>query len=336
MKGVGSIAANSILAARNKIGGYKSLNDLLSNIDTFAVNKRVFEAMIQVGALDSFGYSRKCLFESVDSILTYASKENERKSEGQGNLFLGSSKENYSLHLPKQSEEWDSEERLKREKAICGLYLSGHPLDKYKKKLDCLTSIFDIEKVDTFASGTKLEVCGIVSGIQIKLTKKKEEFANFKLADYSGEIDCTAFPKVFAKIKPILKEDKAIFIKGFLDKIEQGEAELRGQIIVNEIEELTEESVINKLEKSLHIILDMKKFLDNSIVNILYTTLKESKGSSVVYFHLQGDASFKKVIKVHNSYFVEINKDLTLRLGKILGNENIFYTVGDELLNLTS
>ena len=71
LKGVGSIAANSIIEARKKAGGFKSLNDFLLNVDTHSVNKRVIEALIQVGAFDSFGYTRKCLFESVDAISTF-------------------------------------------------------------------------------------------------------------------------------------------------------------------------------------------------------------------------------------------------------------------------
>ncbi len=335
LKGVGSIAANTILDARKKIGGFKTLNDFLSNIETFTVNKKVLEALIQVGSFDVFGYSRKCLFESVDSLLSYASKENERKSAGQGSLFFGGKSENIGLQLPKQSLEWDIEEKLRREKAICGLYLSGHPLDKFKSKLSYLKSISKIVELDEFPSGTKVEICGIVSDILIRQTKKKEEFVNFKLQDYSSDIDCTIFPKNFAKLKELIKEDQILFIKGNLDKIEQGEADLKGQVIIFEASLLTNETLIDKLEKSLHLKLDMRKDnMDESFINILYSALKEFKGSSSVFFHLQGEGDFKKVIRTHNSFFVDINQDLISKLSLLIGKENISYTVGEEVIKI--
>ena len=79
---------NSIIESRKKAGGFKTLNDFLLNIDTHSVNKRVIEALIQVRAFDSFGYTRKCLFESVDAISNYAAKEQARKL-GQVIFFMG-------------------------------------------------------------------------------------------------------------------------------------------------------------------------------------------------------------------------------------------------------
>ncbi|MBE8345782.1 DNA polymerase III subunit alpha, partial [Leptospira interrogans serovar Pomona] len=123
------------------------------------------------------------------------------------------------LNLPKDALEWEIDEKLRREKAIAGLYLSGHPLDKSEKQLKSLRTI-PIEKFDNLKSGSKVEVAGIISSKNIKLSKRNEEFANFKLEDRTGEIECVAFAKTYQKYKEFIKEDQAIFIKGDLDKIE--------------------------------------------------------------------------------------------------------------------
>ncbi|HRG47482.1 MAG TPA: DNA polymerase III subunit alpha [Leptospiraceae bacterium] len=335
LKGVGSIAANSIIEARKKAGGFKSLNDFLLNVDTHSVNKRVIEALIQVGAFDSFGYTRKCLFESVDAISNYAAKEQTRKLEGQGNLFMGGNSETYSLNLPKNSEEWELDEKLKREKLVSGLFLSGHPLDKYRAKLSTLSSV-TIEKIDAVSSGAKVELCGIVTSPEVKYTKKNEEFMNFKLEDFTGDIDCTVFPRTYVKFKEIMKEDQAVFIKGILQKVEIGEAELRGQIIVNDVEILNEDNLVAKLEKSLHIKINPKDFGDNQVVNNLYSILTAFKGNSTVFFHLIGDPNLKKVIRAHNHYSVEPTRELLSRLSQLLGNDSVFYTIGNEILKYSA
>lgn len=329
MKGVGETAANSIIQARTKVGSFKTLQDFALNIDTRLINKKVFEALIQAGALDSFGYTRKCLFESVDSILTFAQKEQERTNEGQFSLF-GNEESSFSLNLPKDALEWEIDEKLKREKAVAGLYLSGHPLDKYEKQLKSLKTI-PIEKFDDLKSGTKVEVAGVISSKNIKLSKRNEEFANFKLEDRTGEIECVAFAKTYQKYKEFIKEDQAIFIKGDLDKIEIGDAELRGQVKVNSIEILDDATIEDKLEKSLHIRLEERHTEDPELVPKLYALLACYKGESSVYFHIVENQEEKRVIRAHDTYSIQPINELFLRLADLLGDRSVFYSVGEQL-----
>ncbi|MCE9500880.1 MAG: DNA polymerase III subunit alpha, partial [Leptospira sp.] len=330
LKGVGLLAANNIIESRKRNGGFSSINEFLSNVDQHFSNKKVLEALIQGGALDSFGFSRKCLFESVDSLSAYAQKEQERKSEGQGSLFMGVSGESYALNLPKNSEEWEADEKLKREKLIAGLFLSGHPLDKYKAKLKIMKSI-SIEKVDTISSGSKVELAGIITKPEVKFTRKNDEFMNFKLEDFTGEIDCTAFPKTYAKFKELIKEDQAVFIRGVLDKIEIGESDLRGQVIVNSIEILNDDNLEKKLERALHIKIDTTDFANPDLVMRLYAILTSFKGNSSVFFHLLMNSEEKKVIKAHPHYSIEPTNELLMRLTEILGDNSVFCTIGEEL-----
>ncbi|MDX1957691.1 MAG: DNA polymerase III subunit alpha [Leptospiraceae bacterium] len=329
LKGVGLIAGNAIVDARKKVNSFKTLTEFLSNVDPYVINKKVIEALIQAGALDSFGYTRKCLFESIDYLLSFASQELERKRAGQGNLF-GAASEVYSLQLPKNSEEWEMDEKLKKEKAITGLFLTGHPLDKFKRELSKL-SFTTIDRLDEFPSGKRVELCGIITVPEHKFTKKNEEFVNFKLEDYTGDIDCTIFPKSYQKFKELIKEDEAVFLTGVLDKVEIGEAELKGQVLVNSVEILNETNLESKLEKTIHLIIDTDKTKDLSIINSIHSILTSFKGNCKVFFHLKSHSNSKKVIRVHDHFRVEPIKELFYRLSEVLGKENIFYSVGDEI-----
>jgi DNA polymerase-3 subunit alpha len=331
VKGVGEAPANNIIQIREKILKNKSIEEFAKNIDTRIVNKKVFEALIQAGAFDGFGFSRKVIFELVDQILSYANKEKERISQGQGDLFFGGAgSASSSIQIPANAEDWDLEDKLKREKLVLGLFLSGHPLDKYKSQLKTLSSL-TIEKMDSISSGSKVEICGLISNKEVKYTKKKDEFVNFKLEDYTGEVDCTMFPKMYQKYKNIIHEDQAVFLKGTLEKVETGEAELRGQLIVNSIEILDEDSLEKKLEKSLHIKINTDRFGDLSIINTLYGVMTAFKGSSAVYFHIINKNQSKKVIKAHPHYNVEPGRELFVRLKDLLGPDSIFYSVGEDL-----
>lgn len=329
MKGVGEGAAQNIVAARKNLGGFKEITDFIINVDTRILNKKILEALVQGGALDSFGYTRKCLFESLDSLVSFAQKEQERSKEGQFSLF-GDSGLNYELKLPKEADEWEMEDRLRREKMFTGLYLSGHPLDKYERHLKSLNSI-PIETLDTVKAGTKVEVAGVMTSLKIKFTKKKEEFVNFKLEDRTGEIECVAFPKVYQKFKEMIKEDQAVFLKGDLDRIEAGESELRGQIKVNSFEILNDTTIEDKMEKALHIRLEDRHKKMPDIIPQLHTLLAAYQGNSQVYFHIISGDEEKKVIRAHNHYSVQPNPELMDRLVRLLGEDTVYESFGDNV-----
>ncbi|TGK11903.1 DNA polymerase III subunit alpha [Leptospira fletcheri] len=329
MKGVGEGAAQNIIQVRKQIGGFRDVKDFILGVDTRILNKKILEALVQGGAMDSFGYSRKCLFESMDSLVSFAQKEQERSAEGQFSLF-GESTLSYELKLPKEAEEWESEEKLRREKFVTGLFLSGHPLDKYEGHLRSLNSI-PIEKMDDTRAGAKVEIAGILTSLKIKFTKKKEEFVNFKLEDRTGEIECVAFPKVYQKFKDLIREDEAVFIKGDLDRIEAGESELRGQIKVNSFEILNQATIEDKMEKALHIRLEDRHRKMPDIIGQLHTLLAAYQGSSHVYFHLVSGSEEKKVIRAHDHYSVHPNDELMNRLVSLLGNETVYYSFGENI-----
>lgn len=330
VKGVGDLAGNDIVNKRKKHGNFNTLEELIKNLDTRLCNKRVLESLISSGALDSFQYTRKCLVESLESILSFASKEQEMRNEGQVSLFGNSAAESFNLNLPKESEEWDFEQILKQEKEMTGLYFSGHPLDKYKGQLTQLKFI-KIENLEDLKSKARVDIVGIIAKKETKFTKKGDEFANLIVEDDTGEIECVVFPKAYQTMKPLLIEGTALFIKGFLEKIEVGESENRGQIIVNQVEELTEARLEERMEKSVHIKIDLSRHPQMDTIKKLNDILGSHKGNSAVYFHLTGNGESKRVIKAHDHYSVNPTPELLSTILQILGTKSVFYSVGEEI-----
>lgn len=330
VKGVGDLAAKDIIGKRNEHGVFSSLEDFVKNLDLRLSNKKVMESLISSGALDCFGYTRKTLTESLESIVSYATKEQELRNEGQFSLFGDAVNQAMSLNLPKEAEEWDFDILLKSEKNMTGLYFSGHPLDKFKNQLRQL-KYTKIENLENFKSKAKVEIIGIVSKKEVKLTKKNDEFVNLMIEDETGEIECVAFPKTYQQFKPMFVEDKALFIKGVLEKIEVGESESRGQIMINHVEELTSARLEERMEKAVHIKIDLSRHPQMDTIRKLNDLLGSSKGGSSVYFHLTGDGEPKRVIKAHDHFSIEPTPELLTTILQILGTKTVYYTVGEEL-----
>ena len=132
IKGVGAIAVQGILNAREEKGRFKSLADLCERVDTRTVNRKVLEALIKSGACDCFGETRATLFAQIDRTLARASSILADRQRGQGSLFgLLQEEESPMAESMQPLPEWPQHELLAYEKELLGFYVSGHPLDAF-------------------------------------------------------------------------------------------------------------------------------------------------------------------------------------------------------------
>ncbi len=212
IKNFGEGIAHSIINERKKGGKFKSLEDLLNRVSDKNLNKKSLEALIKAGAMDHFG-ERGQLLANIEDIIQY-NKETHRAPTNQESLFgaLGASISLPSLRLS-AAPEATAAEKLIWEKELLGLYISGHPLDKFKEQL---------EKKQTNIAKTKAELregmLGVVEGIVEELkevrTKKGENMYFLKIADFSGNIEVVVFPKTCEKYKSFIALEKCIAVKG--------------------------------------------------------------------------------------------------------------------------
>lgn len=239
IKNFGEGIANTIIEERKKNGKFISLSNFLDRIKDRNLNKKSLEALIKAGAMDEFG-ERGQMLGNVENMLTY-SKEANKISADQDSLFGPSmgragacvagmdNVNNFKLvDAPKAT----AMETLAWERELLGLYLSGHPLDKFKKTIE--EKNYSIKKAkEEPKEGKEVMIAGMIEDVREIVTKKGDAMAFVKLSDYDDTIEMVVFPRTMAEYKKILLKDKCVAIKGKIS-LRNGEITL----IVDKMKEL--------------------------------------------------------------------------------------------------
>lgn len=232
IKNFGEGIANTIIEERKKAGKFKSLSDFLNRIKDKNLNKKSLEALIKAGAMDEFG-ERGQMLGNVENMLTY-SKEAGKISENQDSLFgayvagLDNVNNFKLLDAPKAT----PTETLAWERELLGLYLSGHPLDKFSKTIEEKNYHIKNAKEDA-KEGKEVMIAGIIEDLRAIVTKKGDNMAFVKLSDYNDTIETVVFPRTMTEFKNILVKDKCVAVKGKIS-LRNGEITL----IVDKMKEL--------------------------------------------------------------------------------------------------
>lgn len=213
IKNFGQGISTAIIDERKKNGPFKSLTDFLDRVKDKNLNKKSLEALIKAGAMDRFGIDRGVLLGNLETLLAH-NKEKLKQADNQDSLF-GLMSDTSSVPTLKLADvpNIDPREKLAWEKELLGLYISGHPLDRYKEIIS--KRDLDIKKIkDTLKDGTEITLACIIEEIKPIVTKKGDAMAFVKVADFSGELETVIFPKVLAEFKNAFAPDKCLALKG--------------------------------------------------------------------------------------------------------------------------
>jgi DNA polymerase III alpha subunit len=213
---VGHSAIESILEARQKIGRFTSLHQFCESVDLRACNKKVIEALIKSGSFDSFGLTRKALFDSVESTADSAQRVKDEKERGQSSLFAGPlpAARGEGVRRAGEGPEWPEEEKLRYEKETLGFYITGHPLNKYREEL----KLFSNATTETLHQHVDevVNIGGIVSNLKRSKIKKGPNegklMAKFVLDDQFGSVDVVVFSDLYAKYVRWLDNGLAVLL----------------------------------------------------------------------------------------------------------------------------
>ncbi len=216
IKGVGEAAVESLLEERSKAGAFKSLFDLTKRCNLRSVNKKSMENLALAGAFDGFSNFTRSMylekderdFSAIDYAVQYGNKLQSSKAMQQNSLFGGTADEEIAEPTIAKREEWPLLEKLKREREVTGIYLSGHPLDDYKLEIKHFTNckLIEIEK----KKETDLRIAGIVSATNTRVAKNGNTFAIFSLEDYEGTHEFAVFGKDFLNYRPYITQEGAL------------------------------------------------------------------------------------------------------------------------------
>ncbi len=218
IKNFGSGIADSIIAERKAGGRFTSLSDFLSRVKDQGLNKRGLQSLIECGALDSFAEpgsednGRGQMLASIERLLQYHRDAGAEQS--QDSLFMGLGAEATELRLP-PAPPATMEDRLMWEKELLGLYISGHPLDKFKELLDKRPMTIN-ELKTRVPTGVTAVAAGMIQDVRLLLTKKGDQMAFIKIADFDGSLEAVVFPKNYIEFKSMIRPEHCIAIKGQL------------------------------------------------------------------------------------------------------------------------
>jgi len=230
IKNVGINVIEVILQERKEGGHFKSIDDFVSRVNSKVLNKKSLESMIKAGVFDKLG-ERSQLLNSLEKLLERARETHKNKSNGQKGLFDGM-KINSNFTLVATPPSTDSE-KLKWEKELLGLYVSGHPLKKYIKVME--KKSLPINQVTQELTGRLVRVGGVISKIKKIITKKGQPMLFVNLEDQTDKIELVVFPSVIENYPTLFQENKVVFVSGKVDLRDN-----TPKIICNQIEEILE------------------------------------------------------------------------------------------------
>jgi DNA polymerase-3 subunit alpha len=209
IKNVGSKLVDEIVEDRKNNGKYKSLDDFLSRIHSRHLNKKSLEALAKAGAFEGM-MERNRILKNMEKILAYSKEKRKKEKNGQAGLFDSGTAYKTEIKLDEKPAA-SKENKLKWEKELLGLYITGHPLDQHKKKLKKATSL---KKAKRQPSDKKVRVGGMITITKTITTKKGNQMMFMTLKDREDTIEIIVFPTTYQKYKPILEENNLVFIFG--------------------------------------------------------------------------------------------------------------------------
>ena len=334
VKNVGEKAVEVILQSRDQDGPFESLFEFCRRVDMTAVNRRVIENLIKCGAYDSTQVSRARMFGALDDAMRAGQAHQRDQASNQIDIFgmLGTpgkgAKKAGDVYPPVT--EWTSQEALAFEKEALGFYISGHPLDKYDRAINRITS-GTVAALREKATPGEVRLGGVVSALKLRNTKKGDRYGNFNLEDKTGFIEVITWPDTYKKCAELLGADDPIFVRG---RLEVGED--RMQVIANEVVPLADavkhqkngfaNGKINGNGEKVHLYVRESDVSAQELVR-LRDTLLDYPGRSVVFLHMLGAGQGETIIELPDQVRIASSPELEATVEQLFGARVSFHSL---------
>jgi DNA polymerase III subunit alpha len=218
VRGVGSQAVEALAHERTRNGPFTTLDSLCRRIDLARVNRRVLEALIRAGSFDSLGVNRATLIASLDAAVQGGEQATRAIAAGQDDLFGGGPA---AALAPQSMPEWPESVRLAGERETLGLFLTGHPIQRFESDLPRLVSGRLVDLVSErppaagegprFSGGRQVSAAGLIYEL-----RKRNGRTSFVLDDRTGRIEVTLFEDVAVQYRELLVRDAVVLVEGNL------------------------------------------------------------------------------------------------------------------------
>ena len=319
IKNVGGPVIDRIVAERNENGKFESISDFVRRMGNKDVNKRAVENFIKAGAFDSLGGNRKQYIQVYEMLIDDVAAEQKKLDSNQMTIFdMLPSEERKAMDIKLPNvEEFPKEMILQMEREVLGVYISGHPLDDvkeiWKKNINAVSSdfVYQIEfEGSRLPDKKQVKVGGIITNLNVRLTKRKETMAIFELEDLYGSVEAMVFPKAYERVRDMLVDDKLVFVSGRVST----EDEENSKLIVEEI------TSFDDIPKTLWLKFDdMDKY--NELWDKVYECLWNHKGSDSVNIRVIKENKLKTLTK--KELGVAADENIIPEIEAILGANSV-------------
>jgi DNA polymerase-3 subunit alpha len=324
IKNVGKNAIKNILAVREEVGQFINMFQFFQELDLRSVNKKVLEALVQGGALDSLEGNRAQKFAAVETAISFAQKYQEREqNKSQMNLFEMMEQDsetgngNGFLQYPSLPDikEWPLQERLNREKELLGFYISGHPMDKYQEEIDLFSNL-DWENPETYQVNTIVKTAAMVTVVKNHLDRKGRFMAFVTFEDKFNSFEGVVFSSVYEKFGPYLKEGETVFVSGKVD--DQGDNTFK--MICDEIIPMSESR--NRMADSIRLKVDTRNITIEKI-DSLYKVIRDHPGAVPLMFDVRTEGNGLGLLLKSRKFKVLLTDEFIEQVKGILGNDAV-------------
>ena len=317
IKSIGRPVIEGIVREREEHGEYTSLKTFIErNIDQ--INKRVVENLIKAGALDCLEGNRNQKMTVYTQIIDSINQDKKHTMAGQLSLFDIAPEENkneFEIRMP-QAAEYPKETILTFEKEVLGIYLSGHPLERYRnmmeKMISAKTSDFqpdDETGIPEVYDNQKVIVGGMITDKTIKYTKNNKVMAFLTVEDLVGTVEVVVFPRDYEKCQMFLNEDARLFIQGRVS----AEDDKASKLILEKVR------LFDDMPRELWLQFESREEYAKAETGLV-DDLMESRGNSTVVIYLKDVKAMKKLPP---AYQVHIEASWLERMCEKYGSSNV-------------
>ena len=216
VRNVGLGVVQEIVSTREAKGRFESFQDFVAKVPASVCTKKVIESLIKAGAFDSFGVTRRALFEAHEQIIEAEIKAKKSKSTGDSDLFddFDSDETNHKIA---NLAEWPQRQLLSLEREMLGLYVSAHPLQGAESRLraSATETISSFNERKNFTDAEPVTLAGLITNIEVKTARSSGNiYANVTIEDLDAEITLMIFSKTYQENLAKLNVDSIVAVRG--------------------------------------------------------------------------------------------------------------------------
>lgn len=330
VKNVGENAISFILKDRAENGPYTSLFDFTTRVDKSACSRRSIEHFVLSGAFDCFGLNRSQYFalegksDTIDKAVRYGEAVRAQRESAQSSLFGDEGDDTFRMeppHIP-ACEEWPDLDKLKRERDVVGLFISSHPLDRYRCVLDnyCTVSLEQLADIDRFV-GQEVAFGGMITRSENFTARNGNPCGSYTLEDINASFELRLYDEKYASFSPFLFENAMVFIRASV--LKGWENKTTGQVgrprlVINSVQLLSE--VARNTPKKVIVTVDVAD-IDADFITSLRQVLQGSDGYCPVEVRVEDRATGLALSMPVRTMKVELTREVLARLETLSGRQ---------------